>query len=375
MMLANIHPFFEWSQQGIIWTDSDGGYMTTEVGGETTGIVSARSLPTDSPIEGVFRFRRVSGVRSVFGFSMYSPDENDFNVNTIPWGLDCNESGYIKPTHLSAIDCWDMLRLSAGIYDCRISLDASDSTIAFAIEMVDSSCAPLSDFTSPLFETVEWHMYPDSLYLQLNMTGPLGRYYDVWLTQGGETSTLLTSFDASVVEGKVELKWTLSESMPADCFEVQRRLVTDEMYVPLRDVFVTRDGTSFLLVDNSVNTGLSYMYRVFILEDNSRTMLFETDYLLVPRWSLTLYQNYPNPFNPSTTIVYFLPVRSLVTLDIYDVTGSFITRLVDSRQDTGMRSISWNGTNHLGSAASSGVYFCRLRAGKETRSIKFVLLR
>ncbi|MFC1552427.1 hypothetical protein ACFL6P_07665, partial [Candidatus Latescibacterota bacterium] len=42
-----------------------------------------------------------------------------------------------------------------------------------------------------------------------------------------------------------------------------------------------------------------------------------------------LNQNYPNPFNPITTISYSIPIKSFVTLDVFDILGKKITSLVN----------------------------------------------
>ena len=85
---------------------------------------------------------------------------------------------------------------------------------------------------------------------------------------------------------------------------------------------------------------------------------------------LFLAQNYPNPFNPSTTIHYDLSVTSHVQLDVYDVLGQIIDRLVDDRQNAGTYSVKWDA-----SRVSSGIYFYCLRAGEFQETRKMVLVR
>lgn len=74
-----------------------------------------------------------------------------------------------------------------------------------------------------------------------------------------------------------------------------------------------------------------------------------------------LQQNYPNPFNPSTTIKFYLPVPSQVSLEIFNVMGQ---RIVGTYRDApipaGTHEYVWNGTGDAGNAVSSGVYFYRL---------------
>ncbi|MCX7984489.1 MAG: endo-1,4-beta-xylanase [Bacteroidetes bacterium] len=68
-----------------------------------------------------------------------------------------------------------------------------------------------------------------------------------------------------------------------------------------------------------------------------------------------LFLNYPNPFNPTTTIVYEIPIKSHVTIKVYDLLGREVATLVDAIQPPQRYSFQWNTT-----VLSSGVYFCRL---------------
>lgn len=70
-----------------------------------------------------------------------------------------------------------------------------------------------------------------------------------------------------------------------------------------------------------------------------------------------LLDNYPNPFNPSTTITFNLPVKSFVTLQIFDSLGREVSKLVSKEMFAGTYSQQWNAEG-----MSSGVYYCRLVA-------------
>ena len=69
-----------------------------------------------------------------------------------------------------------------------------------------------------------------------------------------------------------------------------------------------------------------------------------------------LFQNYPNPFNPSTTIRFAVPVRSRVRLDVYDILGQRIQRLMEGEMDAGYHETVWSPT------VSSGIYFLTIEA-------------
>jgi len=88
-----------------------------------------------------------------------------------------------------------------------------------------------------------------------------------------------------------------------------------------------------------------------------------------------LRQNYPNPFNPSTRITYSLPVRSDVTLRIFDIIGREVTTLVRDAQAAGAYQTVWDGRTNAGIPVASGVYFCRLEAGSFVKTLRMMLLK
>ncbi len=88
-----------------------------------------------------------------------------------------------------------------------------------------------------------------------------------------------------------------------------------------------------------------------------------------------LHQNYPNPFNPTTTITYSLPRSADVQIDIYNILGRRVIKLVDEFQKAGNHSIQWNGRDNHGNEAASGIYFYRISAGDKVRSRKMLLLK
>ena len=99
-----------------------------------------------------------------------------------------------------------------------------------------------------------------------------------------------------------------------------------------------------------------------------------TDGSALPQ-QLTLLQNYPNPFNPSTTIRYQLPRNEKVVLKIYNLLGQLVRTLVNEAQNSGEKSVIWNGRNDLGHSVSSGIYFFRLQAGREIETRSMLLLK
>lgn len=89
-----------------------------------------------------------------------------------------------------------------------------------------------------------------------------------------------------------------------------------------------------------------------------------------------LEQNFPNPFNPETAIRFGLPVKSVVALKIYDLSGREIAIVLENVElPAGRHQRVWDGLDNEGKTVGSGIYFYRLRAGGAVRTGKMTMLR
>ncbi len=89
----------------------------------------------------------------------------------------------------------------------------------------------------------------------------------------------------------------------------------------------------------------------------------------MPR-EFSLSANYPNPFNPSTVIRYALPHASVVTLEVYAVTGERVRVLVQEAQEAGVYNVTFDAQG-----LASGMYFYRIRTGDFVETKKMLLMR
>jgi uncharacterized protein (TIGR02145 family) len=83
-----------------------------------------------------------------------------------------------------------------------------------------------------------------------------------------------------------------------------------------------------------------------------------------------LLNPYPNPFNPITVIGYQLPVNSAISINIYNVHGQLVEKLVDEQIDTGHHEVVWNVKNN-----PNGLYIVKMSAGNYISTQKIMLLK
>lgn len=90
---------------------------------------------------------------------------------------------------------------------------------------------------------------------------------------------------------------------------------------------------------------------------------------------LLLDQNVPNPFNDATRIGFSLDRTGPVQIDVYNILGQRIRRLMDDVLSPGAYQVSWDGRDQTGRPTASGVYFCALSASGTTLVRKMVFLK
>jgi len=88
-----------------------------------------------------------------------------------------------------------------------------------------------------------------------------------------------------------------------------------------------------------------------------------------------LYQNYPQSFYKITKINFDIPVKSHVTLNIYDIYGKLIKTIVNNELLPGSYEVKWNGKDNTGVTVTSGVYFVQLSSGNYIEIKKMMFLK
>jgi hypothetical protein len=226
---------------------------------------------------------------------------------------------------------------------------------------------------------------------------------------------VLTSFSASVNNGKVVLNWQTATEVNNYGFEVERSTVISHQSSVISEQstsggnpqseidnpkwekvgFVEGNGTSnspkeYSLIDESpvvgnlqyrlkqIDTDGNYKYYSNIAEVNFNVTDVKEKQL--PK-EFSLSQNYPNPFNPATKIQYQIPSAGAalsggiqnvihVKLSIYNILGHEVAALVNKEQAPGYYEVTFDA-----SGLSTGVYIYKLTAGSFSSIKKLMLIK
>ena len=84
---------------------------------------------------------------------------------------------------------------------------------------------------------------------------------------------------------------------------------------------------------------------------------------------------FPSPSGETLTIRYTVSCPLHARLEIYDVLGRSVCRLVDRVVDRGVQEGTWSGRDQAGNRVAPGIYLCRLSAGGKETARRLILAR
>ncbi len=153
--------------------------------------------------------------------------------------------------------------------------------------------------------------------------------------------------------------------------EGYQRVTDKEWKDTYLDASMRPDWVNIYLADkNGESKGSGSSLITGVEQESNNSFKVPDDYVIL--------QNYPNPFNPETTIRFTIPSKyanSKTVLEIYDINGRLIKKLMDRELPSGNYLVKWNGKNNLNRSVSSGVYIYQLKVGTVTKSAKMSLVR
>jgi hypothetical protein len=203
-------------------------------------------------------------------------------------------------------------------------------------------------------------------------------------------SVSVRDFKAEQFDNVIRLSWVTESEDQNQGFFVERRISTDSEWHEI-STFLKNPGlrgqgnttyrTEYEYLDSTAQSGFTYEYRLGDVDYNTakhihhnKIIRIEVLYSAIPE-KFSLNPAYPNPFNPFTTITYNLPKTSLVRLNIYDINGNLIRKLVNGTENRGKKRVIWDSRNEFNKEVPSGMYIYALQAGNFNRSKKILLIR
>jgi hypothetical protein len=363
-----------------LWTTN--GVVVSQT---TNNQMNCRLVPggTDEAIVAWIDYR-TGGVADIYAQKLNAGGVAQWTANGIPVCVAANRQlnvQLVQSVSGAAVAVWEDERTGTDAWDTYAQRIGADGSMAWTTNGV-AVCQDAANQTTP-------QLAPDGV----------GGAFAAWkddrngnadiyaqrVDAAGHTvvGTRLRDFDAAATGAGVRVEWTLSEGAPDIEFSVLRACDRSDDFLRIA-VAVVRDdhgrlpaaaGTAFSFTDDTCEPGEIVRYRVDALDAGARTTLFETEPIEIPAPSTALYQNRPNPFNPSTVIRYFVNAECAVSLEVYDATGRLVRRLERGRVGAGSHAVEWNGLDERGRPSSAGVYFYRLKAGKDVLSRTMILVR
>jgi hypothetical protein len=84
---------------------------------------------------------------------------------------------------------------------------------------------------------------------------------------------------------------------------------------------------------------------------------------------------FPNPFGSELRIRFALPRSEQVEIEVFDVAGRRVRRILSRILEAGIHEVRWDGSGERSSRPGSGIYFCRMKAGPFSAIRRVVLVR
>lgn len=134
-------------------------------------------------------------------------------------------------------------------------------------------------------------------------------------------------------------------------------------------------GKYYEFADDAILDPGIYYYRLSSVDFNGQLEILGVREISFAPKQFQLLGNYPNPFNPATNIHFRLSDDGEVSVKIYNISGQLMWEYPGTFYFSGKHEITWDGTNHFGRQAASGVYIAHVEFSGNIQTLKMLLIR
>ena len=141
--------------------------------------------------------------------------------------------------------------------------------------------------------------------------------------------------------------------------------------VALGSIFVEKNSSNIVEINidhHDVDKNYSILVYPSLAIENVKRYNIKLENIQKDR--ITIYSIFPNPFNNEVEIQYFLPNRSFLTINIYNLIGQRIETYYEGSKPSGTNMFKWKNNYH-----PSGIYFINLFTDEFSISGKLIYIK
>ena len=175
----------------------------------------------------------------------------------------------------------------------------------------------------------------------------------------------------------VTVRWQFSERVAAVSSFIERSEMSSDVPAKvLTDVITGRGPHSFTDSSKTAQSGVGLEYRIIRADVSpNRVVAVLTLMPLDLPERLAIKGPYPNPVQTTAQIQAWVPTRSHVNLDLYNVAGRRVSRILDEVMAPGRHSLEWGSVVESKQRIPSGVYFLRLQSNGDVVRRRVLVVR
>lgn len=237
---------------------------------------------------------------------------------------------------------------------------------------------------------VDWTSDANVTFVEISDFGAKGTLIITLEDEEEPLPVELSSFSAILTsQNKVNVLWVTQTETNLTGFYILRADSEDLADAELISALIEPNNNSqqqtYVYSDNSLVEPGTYYYWLQVAEMDGNSALHgptsinytNQDTPGTPGVTLVteLKSVFPNPFNPNTTISYGIANATDVNFTIYNSRGQVVRTVSKGVQAPNNYRLTWNGTDNNGKECSTGIYYIKMSAGKDSFVRKAVLMK
>jgi hypothetical protein len=184
----------------------------------------------------------------------------------------------------------------------------------------------------------------------------------------------VSSFTASFLEDHVRVAWRVEDPSAVALFNLHRQGSEEDAFHLIGQLHSQGLRYEYVFEDRTAASGVAYSYRLEIVDRAGRSTWIDAVPVIAPTQTLRWLGNAPNPFAHATRLTLAGRAEATTGVSIFDVTGRKVRELFHGISTSPVMSLTWDGRDHAGDAAPSGVYIVQAQQGGRLVTTKILKL-